>query len=120
MARYKKFIIVENWKTNKVEIRIGYPIYHADLIDKSDEKEGWKCIGGGVWDVNFDVKEIRLYGDSSDFGKAPKKKIEEALKNMDAHKWWQFGWVCERIFEEEHPEVDYDHMENEYKFLIDY
>lgn len=120
MARYKKFIIVENWKNKKIEIRLGYPLYHSDLIEKSDEKEGWDCIGGGFWNIDFENKKIVLYGSSSDFGIAPKKKIEESLKSMNPHKWWQFGWVCEKIYEEEHPEVDFDHLENEYKFVLNY
>ena len=62
MARYKKFIILENWRTNKLDIRFGYPIYHADLIENSDNKEGWKCIGGRFWDMNFETKEIVLFG----------------------------------------------------------
>ena len=39
MARYKKFIILENWRTGKLDIRLGYPIYHADLIENADNKE---------------------------------------------------------------------------------
>lgn len=120
MARYKKFIILENWKTNQVKIRLGYPFYHADLIDSSDIKECWNCIGGGFWNIDFNNKEIRLYGDSTDYGEAPKKKIELAIKNMDSHDWWQFGWVCEKIFGEEYPEVDFENMENEFKFKVDY
>ena len=120
MARYKKFIILENWRTGKLDIRLGYPIYHADLIENADNKEGWKCIGGGFWDMNFETKEIYLYGSSSDFGTAPKQKIEESLKSMNGHKWWQLGWVCEQIFGKEHPDVDYDHLDNEFKFVINY
>ena len=120
MARYKKFIILENWRTNKLDIRFGYPIYHADLIENTDNKEGWKCIGGGFWDMNFETKEIYLYGSSSDFGTAPKQKIEESLKSMNSHKWWQFGWICEQIFGKEYPDVDYDHLDNEFKFVINY
>lgn len=119
MGRQRKFIIVENWKTNKVELRIGYPIFHRDLIDKIDEKNGWNCIGGGYWNVDFDNKKIHLYGSSDDFGTAPKKKIEESIKNVDDHKWWHISWTIERIFDKEHPEVDYDNMENEFKFVID-
>ena len=120
MARYKKFIILENWRTGKLNIRFGYPIYHADLIENADNKEGWKCIGGGFWDMNFETKEIYLYGSSSDFGTVPKQKIEESLKSMNPHKWWQFGWICEQIFGKEHPDVDYNHLDNEFKFVINY
>lgn len=120
MARYKKFIILENRRNCELDIRLGYPIYHADLIENTDKREGWYCIGGGFWDINFETKEICLYGSSSDFGTAPKQKIEESLKSMNGHKWWQFGWICEQIFGLEHPDVDYDHLDKEFKFTINY
>ena len=120
MARYKKFIILENRRNCELDIRLGYPIYHADLIENTDKREGWKCIGGGFWDINFETKEIYLYGSSSDFGTAPKQKIEESLKSMNDHKWWQFGWICEQIFGLEHPDIDYDYLDKEFKFIINY
>ena len=120
MTRYKKFIILENRRNCELDIRLGYPIYHADLIEKTDKREGWNCIGGGFWDINFETKEIYLYGSSSDFGTAPKQKIEESLKSMNGHKWWQLGWICEQIFGKEHPDVDYDHLDDEFKFVINY
>ena len=46
MARYKKFIILENWRTSKLDIRFGYPIYHADLIENTDKREGYNEIYG--------------------------------------------------------------------------
>ena len=90
------------------------------MIENADNKEGWKCIGGGFWDMNFETKEIYLYGSSSDFGTATKQKIEESLKSMNSHKWWQFGWICEQIFGKEYPDVDYDHLDDEFKFVINY
>ena len=104
MARYKKFIILENRRNCELDIRLGYPIYHADLIENMDKREGWNCIGGGFWDI----------------GTPPKQKIEESLKSMNDHKWWQFGWICEQIFGLEHPDVDYDNMDKEFKFTINY
>ena len=52
MGREKKFIVLENCYNNKLNFKIGYPIYHKDLIDKSDETGGWQCIGGGFWNLN--------------------------------------------------------------------
>ena len=37
MARYKKFIILENRRNCELDIRLGYPIYHADLIENTDK-----------------------------------------------------------------------------------
>jgi len=99
MARYKKYIILENYKTREVKIRFGYPFFHKDLIESSDKKEGWECIGGGFWDIDFRDKEIILYGDSTDFGMPRKEKIKIAISNINKHDWWQFKWICEHIFE---------------------
>ena len=120
MTRYKKFIILENKQNCELDIRLGYPIYHADLIENADKREGWHCIGGGFWDINFETKEIYLYGSSSDFGTAPKQKSEVSLKSRNDDKGWQFGWICEQIFGLEHPDVDYEYLYNEFKFVINY
>ena len=116
MAREKKFIVLENCYNNKLNFKIGYPIYHKDLIDKSDESEGWKCIGGGLWNLNVMNKTIDLFGSSSDFGKVDKDKLKMALNSMDKDKWEDFGWVCERLYEEQFPDIDYDNLEKEFKF----
>ena len=65
MARYKKFIILENRRNCELDIRLGYPIYHADLIENTDKREGWHCIGGGFWDINFETKGIYCNGCSN-------------------------------------------------------
>lgn len=90
MRREKKFIVLENCYNNKLNFKIGYPIYHKDLIDKSDESGGWKCIGGGFWDLNVKNKTIDLFGSSSDFGKVDIDKLKKSLNSMDKHKWWHF------------------------------
>lgn len=118
MGREKKFIVLENCYNNKLNFKIGYPIYHKDLIDKSDEKEGWKCIGGGFWDLNVRNKTIDLFGSSSDFGKVDRDKLKMALNSMDKHKWWHFGWLCERLYEEQFPDIDYDNLDKEFKFTF--
>ena len=76
--RFKKYIILKNEDTNEVKMRIGYPIYHKDLIEQSDKKNGFKCVGGGQWNLDYENKSIRLFGHSSDFGRAKKEDIEKA------------------------------------------
>ena len=115
--RYKKFIIIR--KNNDFEIRLGYPFFHIDLIDNG-EKNNVTVYGGGFWDLDFENKKINLFGTSSDFGKPFKRDILIAIKNMDNHKWWQFSWICERIFGKEYPDIDFDNMEKEFKFNIQY
>ena len=119
MSRERKFIIVNDKFGKNTEIRIGWPIYHRDLLDKSDEKEGKDCYGGGRWNLDYENKTITLYGSSDDFGKPNKKDIEIAIKNMDDHKWWQLEWTMERIFDKEFPDRDYSDLKD-YKFIIDY
>ena len=114
--RQRKFIIVKDWSGKNIEIRIGYPFYHRDLLNKSDEKNNIDCYGGGRWDVDFENKTIKLYGTSDDFGKPNKKDIEIALKNLDIHDWWVMSIAIGRSYE-----VEIDEYElSTYKFIIDY
>ena len=54
--RLRKFIIVKDWNGKNIKIRIGYPIYHRDLLNKSDHMNHISCYGGGRWDVDFENK----------------------------------------------------------------
>lgn len=119
MSRERKFIIVKDWSEKNVEIRIGYPIFHRDLLNKSDIKDRIICCGGGRWNLDYDNKTITLYGSSDDFGKPNKKDIETAIKNLDDHAYWQLEWMIERIFDKEFPDRDYSDLKD-YKFIIDY
>lgn len=114
--RQRKFIIVKDWNGKNIEIRIGYPIYHRDLLNKSDEKNHIDCYGGGLWDVNFENKTIKLYGDSDDFGKPSKKDIEVAIKNLDNIDWWRISHAIEHSYD---VEIDEDELST-YKFIIEY
>ena len=117
--RQRKFIILKDWSGKNVKIRIGYPIYHRDLFEKSDEKAGYDVYGGGRWDLDYDNKTITLYGQSDDFGKPDKKDVEKALKNINDHDWFMLEWQCERIFKKELPNADFSDLKN-YKFDIKY
>lgn len=114
--RQRKFIIVKDWNGKNIEIRIGYPFFHRDLLNKSDEKNNIDCYGGGKWDVDFENKTIILYGASDDFGKPNKKDIEVAIKNLDIIDWWRISHVIEASYEKE---IDEDELST-YKFKIDY
>jgi len=119
MSRQRKFIIVKDWSGKNIEIRIGYPIYHRDLLNKSDEKNNIDCYGGGYWDLDYENKTITLYGSSDDFGKPNKKDIEAAIKNLNDHAYWQLEWTMERVFDKEFPDRDYSNIKD-YKFIIEY
>lgn len=114
--RQRKFIIVKDWNGKNIEIRIGYPIYHRDLLNKSDEKNYIDCYGGGRWDVDFENKTIKLYGVSDDFGKPSKKDIEVAIKNLDMHSWWQVSHAIDASYD---IDIDEDELST-YKFIIEY
>ena len=114
--RQRKFIIVKDWNGKNIEIRIGYPIYHRDLLNKSDEKNNIDCYGGGKWDIDFENKTISLYGESDDFGKPNKKDIEIAIKNLDNIDWWRMSHIIKQSYE---VDIDEDELST-YKFKIDY
>lgn len=114
--RLRKFIIVKDWNGKNIEIRIGYPIYHRDLLNKSDHMNHISCYGGGRWDVDFENKTIKLYGDSDDFGKPNKKDIEVAIKNIDMHSWWQVSHAIDASY---NIDIDEDELST-YKFIIEY
>ena len=114
--RQRKFIIVKDWNGKNIEIRIGYPIYHRDLLNKSDEKNHIDCYGGGKWDVDFDNKTIKLYGASDDFGKPNKRDIEIAIKKMDMHSWWQVSHTIDVSY---NIEIKEDEL-SKFKFIIEY
>ena len=114
--RQRKFIIVKDWNGKNIEIRIGYPIYHRDLLNKSDEKNNIDCYGGGKWDIDFENKTINLYGESDDFGKPNKKDIEIAIKNLDNIDWWRMSHIVKQSYE---VDIDEDELST-YKFKIDY
>ena len=119
MGRFKKYIILKNDFTNEVKMRLGYPIYHKDLIDKSDIKNGFKCVGGGQWNLKYKKKTITLFGSSSDFGRPRHEDIEKAIKNLNKHDYWQLEMLCERIFDGE-LEMLYDITEPDFFYLIQY
>ena len=115
MGRQRKFIIVKDWSGKNVKIRIGYPLYHRDLLNKSDEKDHINCYGGGYWSVDFENKTIKLYGSSDDFGKPKKDDIQKAIKNLDPHDWWQIGHAIESSYD-----LDNDEEYDSFKFVVDY
>lgn len=116
MNRQRKYIICKDWSGKNTQIRIGYPFFHRDLIERSDEKNHIKCVGGGKWDIDTSNKTITLYGASDDFGKPNKNDIEQAIKNLDKHAWWQMSWIIERACE-----INIEENElSTYRFVIDY
>ena len=114
--RQRKFIIVKDWNGKNTEIRIGYPIYHRDLLNKSDSVDHISCYGGGKWDVDFDNKTIKLYGASDDFGKPNKRDIEVAIKKMDMLSWWRVSHAIEASYD---IEIEEDEL-SKFKFIIEY
>ena len=120
--RFQKYIILKNQFTNEVKIRIGYPMFHEDLITKTDKKNGFKCVGGGQWSLNYGNKTISLFGKSCDFGRPKNNDIELAIKNIDIDEWLDFEILCDNILKTEielfyDKEPDFSDI-NQYKFII--
>lgn len=93
--RKKKFIVVENIQGN-IRLRLGYPFYHRDLLYKNED-----CLGGGEWDIDFDNKQIKLFGKSDDFGAVNPKVLQKAIDNIDVHTSWQIEYIVECIYNTE-------------------
>lgn len=83
MAKFKKYIIVEDQRTGECQIRFGYVEYHKHLEYDNDRMNGKKTVGGGMWSVNQDNMIIKLFGKSSDFGKASEEQIKNAIENYE-------------------------------------
>jgi len=83
--RERKYIIGLDSR-DRLIMKAGYVIYHKDLIDTVKrsflpDTQDIRPIGGGFWVIRDD--EIRLYGESSDFGRP--RRLEEALKTDGDH-----------------------------------
>ena len=103
--RERKFIIVKN---DKSVIRVGYVLYHRDLLNKG-ERDNIVC-GGGKWDIYPEEKKIIFWGSSDDYGKYNINDVKEALKNMNAHDWFMFEWIASRSYANDYSELDFDHL----------
>ena len=103
--RARKFIIV---KTDKTQIRVGYVLFHKDLLNKGEKDN--IVHGGGSWDIYPEEKKIIFWGVSMDFGKYEKKDVETAIKNMTPHDWFMFEWSASRSYEDEYTELDFDNL----------
>lgn len=118
MNKQRKFIIVKDWSGKNIEIRFGYVFFHRDLLTKQDEKDHIDCCGGGMWNLDPETETITLFGRSDDFGMPKKENIEKALKNMDKHDLFMFGWLCDRLYEDEYPDAHFD-VEDLKRYKID-
>ena len=103
--RERKFIIIKN---DKPIIRVGYVLYHRDLLNKG-ECDNIVC-GGGKWDVYPKEKKIIFWGSSDDYGKYNVNDVKAALKNMNAHDWFMFEWSAIKSYEDEYLEHDFDNL----------
>ena len=101
----RKFIIVKN---DKLIIRIGYVLYHRDLLNKREHDNF--VYGGGKWTIDPKEKKITFWGSSDDYGKYNVNDVKAALKNMTAHDWFMFEWVASRSYEDEYSEFDFDNL----------
>lgn len=96
--RERKFIVGLD-PQDHLKLKAGYVLFHKDLIDVIKSYSGFsenhdvRPIGGGFWTVKDG--EIKLYGDSSDFGRP--KRLEEALKVDGDHLRRQITMAERRI-----------------------
>lgn len=98
---------------------MGYPMFHEDLITYTDKKNGFKCVGGGQWSLNYGNKIISLFGKSCDFGRPMHEDIEKAIKNLNEDEWIDFEILCNNILKTEIEKL-YDITEPDFSDLKDY
>lgn len=60
--RFNKFVLVER-KDGSAEIRLACVENHCDMLDK-----GETCLGGGLFKVNKERKQVVMWDKSFDFG----------------------------------------------------
>ena len=81
MEKINKFIIYKF--DNIYELRLGFVYTHNDLLYKLDD---WRdCCGGGLWDVDFNNKKIKLYGSSHEFGQPSLNELELSISNFKCY-----------------------------------
>ena len=96
--RERKFIVGLD-PQDRLKLKAGYVLFHKDLIDTIKSYSGFsenhdvRPIGGGFWTVKDG--EIKLYGNSSDFGRP--QRLEEALKVDGDHLRRQITMAERRI-----------------------
>lgn len=109
MKKYKYLFLVKN---GNPEFRCDYVEFHMDLLSDK-ELTGCATNGGGEFNLDFDNKEIILYGRSCDYGRP--REIENTIQKcydqiLDAVDdfWWCYT------------ETDYNFKNFKIAYLDDY
>lgn len=81
--KFKKYIITKVPRSNDINFKCGYVELHCHLATPQEYASSRDLIlGGGMFEIDKDAKEIKLYGKSTDFGSVD--NLEEILaKNYD-------------------------------------
>ena len=95
-----KFIIIE-FNKNDFLIFLGKCYFHKELLERINirNKNNYKCIGGGEFSLsklNENSFELKLFGNSSDFGKYP---IEITKKLIMDKKIFDNPYLNKNLFE---------------------
>ena len=81
--KFKKYIITKVPRSNDINFKCGFVEFHSHLATPQENASAKSLIlGGGMFEIDKDAKEIKLYGKSTDFGSVD--NLEEILaKNYD-------------------------------------
>lgn len=95
-----KFIIV-SFNENEYLIFLGKCFFHKELLERISirNKINYKCIGGGEFllnKINENSFELKLFGNSSDFGKYP---LELTKKLIMDKKIFDNPFLNKNLFE---------------------
>lgn len=97
--RLFKFIIVENTMPQmpKKELRLGYVEFHKHLLNQDDEKFKNNILGGGMFSINNNTKQISFYDRSWDYGKFKEDDLIESLNLCKDHTQYILEMYAEDV-----------------------
>ena len=101
MAKYPKYVLLHNDRTDELFLKFGCVEFHKDLISESDKDDGWRCMGGGLFKPDFDRREIVLYGRSTDFGKPDSRLLKKAIETFEDYS--TISVLLYMMFESKYP-----------------
>ena len=95
--RYFKYIVYK--ENGEIKVHFGYVEFHKDLLpSKPRNYMGYwrepECLGGGMFVLNFEIKTIKLFGDSTDFGKVNLMTLNKVISDQKDKIFNDLWYAC--------------------------
>lgn len=86
------------WVVYKGKLKFGNVELHKNLLPPNYQNSD--VAGGGLYSVDKSKKQIKLFGESFDFGQCSFEEVRDAFKNYTCpHTWWDYEWIFSNDFE---------------------